>query len=666
MQIALARWFLDLRAMLLASDPALSRLRMALRVTLTLVAIGLALVGLSALTTLPIAAYSVAVITAMQGALAVRDTTSAARAITRLYSGCAGFLAIVVATVLSPWPIVSDAAFVLLVFGAVYARKFGARGNAAGMFAFMCYFAAAYLHPPAADLPALALAIILSGLVAHFIRNVILPERRAEDFHRTMLAIGQRLGTLAAMAQAGIAAGWTTSTRREALRQQERVSDAILTAEGFLPLSPAGEHEQSTVRHLTIALFDLHLASETVVMTALHQNGKASAADARTPIASALADLDTARRTAFEQAAAIPSAWLDMAAADDAPAPAPRPAGSGLIGDPALRLAIQVSVASAIAMTAGLMLSETRGLWAILTAFLVFINTQSRGDTAIRALQRAAGTMAGIVVGIGLATLLHGHILPSVALAAVFVFTGFYLLQISYAAMTFFVTLVLALLYGLTGQFSPDLLVLRLEETLIGVASGIFIAFIVLPQSTSAAAGAAAASFFSALDNLLAAAVQQLDGETPSPGMMTLARRLDRRYAALVLVARPLGSHWQLVQKPGRVRQVLTHFMAMVHWARIFSRSVSVAPLPPERRRALIDAIGGLRSQIAAAADSEAAFFGAPPVAQPASIRARPAAAEYSARSADPQFAVDVLSHIVARVAHGNSVGGTEERTGGA
>ncbi|RYE76982.1 MAG: FUSC family protein, partial [Hyphomicrobiales bacterium] len=263
MQIALARSLVDLRTVLLASDPALSRLRMGARVTLTLMAVGLALIGLHRLIPLPIAAYSVMVITAMQGTLVVRDATSRARAVTRLYSGLTGFAAVAVATLFSPWSIVSDAVFVLFVFGAVYARKYGARGNAIGMFAFMCYFAGAYLHPSIADLASIALTIMLSGIIAHGIRNYVLPERREQDFRHTIVAIGQRLATQSALLKAGAARGWTAASRREVLRQQERIGDAILTAEGFLPPIPSDAHREAAVRELTIALFDLHLASET-------------------------------------------------------------------------------------------------------------------------------------------------------------------------------------------------------------------------------------------------------------------------------------------------------------------------------------------------------------------------------------------------------------------
>jgi hypothetical protein len=225
------------RAMILASDPGLSRLRMGLRVTLTLLAVALALGGLHAFAPLPVAAYGIAVITAMQGALVIRDVRSRQRAVTRAWSGLVGLAAVAVAIALQPWPLVSDAFFLVLVFAAVYARKFGPRWNAAGMFGFMCYFMGSYLHPAVSDLPGVAAAIVLSGAIAHLVRNVVLPERRHAEFNRTLDAVGQRIAGLRAHLGRGRAAGWPEAMRREAHTRQEQITETILTAEGYLPLA---------------------------------------------------------------------------------------------------------------------------------------------------------------------------------------------------------------------------------------------------------------------------------------------------------------------------------------------------------------------------------------------------------------------------------------------
>jgi uncharacterized membrane protein YccC len=393
------------RAMLLASDPGLSRLRMASRVTLTLLAVALALVGLHAVVPLPVAAYGIAVITALQGALVIRDAGSRQRAVTRAWCGLVGLAAVAVAILLEPRPLVSDGFFLVLVFAAVYARKYGPRWNAAGMFGFMCYFMGSYLHPALSDLPGVAAAVVLSGAIAHLVRNVVLPERRQAEFRRTLAAVGQQVAELRAQLRQGRASGWPDSLRREAHRLQDRITETILTAEGYLSLASveSAAPDPQTVE-LAMALYDLNLASETALLSELRADKPA-------------ADMPGARDETLGRALAAvqaQAATLPADALDDRPAApaAPDTATSqkGLLKDPALRLAIQVALASGIAMAGGLMLSKTRWFWAILTAFLVFTNTQSRGDAAIRALQRALGTVAGIVVGIALATVLGAHV----------------------------------------------------------------------------------------------------------------------------------------------------------------------------------------------------------------------------------------------------------------
>ena len=67
---------------------------------------------------------------------------------------------------------------------------------------------------------------------------------------------------------------------------------------------------------------------------------------------------------------------------------------------------------------------------------------------------------------------------------------------------------------------------------------------------------------------------------------------------------------------------------------------------------------------VAEAKGGEAGFFGATPPLKAASNRPEPRPADFSARSADPHFALDVLSHIIDRAAHGGTrVGPPREMT---
>jgi uncharacterized membrane protein YccC len=146
-----------------------------------------------------------------------------------------------------------------------------------------------------------------------------------------------------------------------------------------------------------------------------------------------------------------------------------------------VRQTAQVAVGSGLSIVAGSLISGQRWYWALIAAFIVGIGAGSRGEAIVKGLQRLVGTLAGVLVGIALATLVSGHTLVAAGLALVFVFCAFYAFQAAYGTMIFFITLMLALLYGMLGQFKPELLVLRLEETAAGAVIGMAATTFVLP-----------------------------------------------------------------------------------------------------------------------------------------------------------------------------------------
>src|SRR5699024_8425808 len=94
---------------------------------------------------------------------------------------------------------------------------------------------------------------------------------------------------------------------------------------------------------------------------------------------------------------------------------------------PTTRAAIQVACAGAAAIFFGELVSSTRWYWAVITAFVVFAGTGSRGELLIKAWRRTVGTLLGVIAGVGVAVLVSGY--PMLQLAAVLccVFLGFYL-----------------------------------------------------------------------------------------------------------------------------------------------------------------------------------------------------------------------------------------------
>ena len=171
--------------------------------------------------------------------------------------------------------------------------------------------------------------------------------------------------------------------------------------------------------------------------------------------------------------------------------------------DNAVRHTIQVFVASSAAMVVGTMISPQRWYWALIAAFIVGVGAASRSEVLVKGLQRSAGTLLGIVAGIGLATLVSGHNILAASLAFASAFCAFYAFQTAYATMTFFITLMLALVYSLLGQFEPGLLVLRLEETVAGAAIGIAANYLVLPIRQSNAYADALEDFLKALAEVI-------------------------------------------------------------------------------------------------------------------------------------------------------------------
>jgi uncharacterized membrane protein YccC len=199
-------------------------------------------------------------------------------------------------------------------------------------------------------------------------------------------------------------------------------------------------------------------------------------------------------------------------------------------------------VATALAIVAGELVSPARWYWAVVTAFVVFAGTSSRGDVLSRGGQRIVGTVGGVIAGMVLAVLVSGSPLAALLLLFGCVFLALYLVRVSQSLMAFWITAVLALLYGLIGQFSIDTLLLRIEETAVGALIGMLAGYLVLPKRTREAFGEALDDLMDSVDAALAAAGDRILGRTPERLPVELAREVHDGLAALRARAAPLDS----------------------------------------------------------------------------------------------------------------------------
>jgi uncharacterized membrane protein YccC len=587
---------------LLAHDPALSRARMGARVTLTiLLSIALLILFHALVMPLPPIAYGLSIILSIEGGVAVRDRSPREQLKTRIIGCLASLACITIAALLEDHRVISDLVFLGVIFAASLARVYGPRGFAVGMFAFTSYFIGAYLRPQLTELPLAALGPVVAVAIGHMVRTYIVTDDRKREILQALIAVQGRTSDILAKLELVSAAGRCTEADRLALqRLEERLKEVVLMAESSLPLATEGESaeasEESPDTIAAMKVFDLHLAAESTIVLSLESlpppglveavlNSDAARVthfaddpgDDDRPASSetgrALKWLHEARRALAGEIGRIGREGLHGTPSSSLPA---KPDFS--LKNPLVRAALQITIAAGIAMIFGLMLSRERWFWSVLTAFLVFNNTRSRGDTAVRAIQRSIGTLLGVAIGLGAATVLAGHPVPAVILASICVFLAFYFLQASYAVMSFFVTIVLCLIYGLIGQLTLDLLLLRFEETLIGALAGTFVAFVVLPASTRSSVELALLRWYDVLRQMLAAA----EGGRGRLELVEMSRRLDAAYRDLTLAAKPLGTSWSMVTKPGQIRQTLAIFLASTYWARIFASNASASHQPPD------------------------------------------------------------------------------------
>jgi uncharacterized membrane protein YccC len=304
------------------------------------------------------------------------------------------------------------------------------------------------------------------------------------------------------------------------------------------------------------------------------------------------------------------------------------------------RQAIQVGVATSLAIIIGELVSPSRWYWAVIAAFVIFAGTTSRGDILSRGVQRVIGTVGGVIAGMGLAVVVGAHHLVSLVLLFCCVFMALYLFRISQALMAFWITAVLALLYGLIGQFSVQTLVLRVEETAVGAALGMLAGYLILPKGTREAFDEALDDLFDAVDAVLTASIDRILGRPRATGLVELARTMDTALDTLRARTKPLDN--PLPRRRGRTsyQRAVTVLTGVDHYARSLARASATVRDP------------GWAATLQPAADQVRANLGAlrqmllhrTPGRIESAESAVDAAEAYAARTQDAQRRADVLS----------------------
>ncbi|WP_031092325.1 MULTISPECIES: FUSC family protein [unclassified Streptomyces] len=155
-----------LKRMFVAPDPGRARLRFAARAVL---GIGLAVV-VCGLAGHSLAGAVTGGLAALLALFTVTDPTVRGQAVTTALLPVVGVPVLAAAAELHDHPVARDLTFLAVVGAGVYARRWGPRGHSLGVFAFMTFFVAQFLHAAPGQLPELYAAVLLSVLSAALVR----------------------------------------------------------------------------------------------------------------------------------------------------------------------------------------------------------------------------------------------------------------------------------------------------------------------------------------------------------------------------------------------------------------------------------------------------------------------------------------------------------------
>ncbi|MFI6358755.1 FUSC family protein [Streptomyces sp. NPDC050743] len=603
---------------LAAYDPGLLRLTAGLR---TVTAIALTLAVLAALR-VPVPQLVAGAMAAMVSTFAIREKQRSAQAVTLALGLPVALASVSLGTLLNQRVVVGDLFFVVLIFCAVYSRRFGDRGTALGLIGFQIYFLSLFVRATTPALPALYGVICVAFVCSAAARFVLLPQTPAGTLDRLRRAFRARLAQLIAVQTELLDAGpdevdkvlddLRTATARlheTALLIQGRLEDGTSDAAVARLLQRRVADAEIASERLGLLLLTARSAERTDTLT-LHLPGAALPSGGELPVrdeaaaalrrdlqalrllmlrpvgearGSALAQVRN-RLLGYREEENLPEAspavqdvfrGLGEAAraalglrvaldgpqdeSDDTPATArsreeldaedaaieageeaeaEEPGPSGL-ERPTTRAAVQVGVGSMLAIAGGELLSGQRWYWAVLTCWIVFINTASTGEILVKGYRRLVGTVLGVVAGIVLAGLVGHHTWTAFGLVLVFIFAMFYTAPLSYTLMSFFVTAMLGLLYTLLNTYSMSVLVLRVEETALGAACGVIAAAVVLPVHTDRRTNELLVTVLDRLAEVTRAAVDQLSGGAGAD-LVEQARDLDQALADLRAATQPL------------------------------------------------------------------------------------------------------------------------------
>jgi len=566
-------------SVMIASDPGLTRWRAAARATLTAIASSAVLVPLAHARRESATLVLAGIVVGIMAAARVYDDTPRAQRITMLLAVPVTLLVIGAGSLAASRPWLDQLLFCVVVFGATFARRYGPRGSALGLLAFMSFFFSLFARAGERDFTLSSVSIVIAVAVAYVVRFGIVRDRPDRLLDGMLVAFRARAATvlesLARTADAKRDGRWRMHRLRVSLAH---LNDTALALEDE---AAARRHRSAAADQWALDIFEVELAIETVadvlegacrvgpwagVRRAVARTARALGAHVRAPDGER--DAEARAPDGLPDSLGSKMRFAEYIIAHRHPWTSPRPADAvidesvtaqggstplGLNPDevapspeslrPTLRLAIQAAIAAALAMIAGHPVSSARWYWAVIGAFVVFLRATNRAESLSRAWQRILGTVGGVVLGVVIADAVGADHRAALVLLYLSIFGAFYLAPLSYAWMIVFVTTALALLYDTFGNYSSALLSLRLEETLIGASIGAVVASLVLPAPARLSVDRRAADLLRESSRAVDALTAPDATSLPPSARLRWARGVDRAVQRFRQTTRPV---WEI------------------------------------------------------------------------------------------------------------------------
>ncbi|MGW5707252.1 FUSC family protein [Amycolatopsis japonica] len=557
---------------LVASDPGLVRLRLGFSAVLSIVVAVLAILPFHQ----PLTVILVAAIAAMTSAFTVNDETPGQQAVTLILGLVLGAASLTAASVGSAVPPLDSIVFVLLIFVAVYAQRFGARGIALGSLSFFLFFFAMFLQTHLKQVPVLLLALTIGIAANAVVRFVLLRRHTDAEFLRIRRAFRARLAAVVRAAEDHLAVGGSERTRKRLRTTNARMHESVLLIEDTAPEVTGAD----SVNRLRRRAIEVELAVQWLTITVQRTCAEDLDDDVRDDLIARMrrfrslierdprelpliseteefskmlvegsridehaAPGDGVRRALAELALADVRAQRvaehDVSDAADDPEDPDEEKSSAFAYDNQTRSAIQAVVGGGLAVLGGELVSSQRWYWAVLTVFVVFIGSSTAGATFVKGVRRIGGTLIGIVGGLVLTLLVSGSVPATLALILVCVFGMVYMARVSQVIMAFFITSMLGLLYSLLGTFSLEVLWIRVAETAVGAAAGVLAAVVIVPVRTRAVMLDDVSALLEELDEFVDKTAGLLSG-AENVSVIEKSRDLDRAVDKVRTTIEPL------------------------------------------------------------------------------------------------------------------------------